>query len=1174
MTTSSSPISTQLCFSGMAGVFPGAPSIEALWQRALHAEVAPLTAMPSRWAIDPAAILSAEPGTANRIYIDRGHCLPLETGGERPDRANWGRQVAITQSVLAGLRAQIASSGAFDGDGIALVLGTSWSDESYFMADTQRLPGRPWFDPGAQVELLARGLGLRGPALAVDTACSSFAYALDTARALLETGQARAAIVAGVNAFLPPSIYLGFSQLRALAPGGALLAFGADAAGIVPGEAVAAFLLEPLDDASRAGRRPLGLLRGIGLSSDGAEGSVFAPGKAGQLASYHRAYREIDPSTIDYVEGHGTGTALGDATEIASLDKFFRDHVPSDKRLPIGSIKTLIGHPLAAAGGASLGKLLMMLRHRTLTPHVKVKPNPRIEQSCLVLDSASRVLPASDRPMRVGLSSFGFGGANAHVVLEAPPETPPSTARPRRSAPPAPAAELAIVALDGWFGAGSLDLTAAPAASRAASATVFPFDRFAISPGATTAQAPAPEGQFLHGELTIDIAGYRMGPRPLRHVDPFKLLVSHRVATMLKRLPKAARSADTAIIVCANMGGERFFDAYRKVVGFFAGGAASPDIVVEDVATMLPTMLSGYPASFVDLRGFHETVSGGSGTFVTTLLGAAGWLGSRYRTLIVGGGHYLSSPADVEAVAAAGYQHGEGVGLLALKTVADARADGDRILGTLRCVPRTGQIDSLADARRASGARGDAETVEVCELAPASNAALGRAQAVTGFLREASGIESVLAAVFGPARRTAIEVRRDNQAMCWMFVETIEPVAVAADPSPKVPLTIAFSRPQAPAVAAPTAIAPVAATAVPAAPRAEPPAAVEVLPRGTRPAAPAMDLPMADTYEEISRTLSTSLGSRARVFEMFMEGRRVAEPPRSLEDRLAALRNDPQNRVITNPRYEGNAARATMVIDETHPYFFDHPLDHIPGILLIEGALQLVEIASSDPNVFVNGVRVRFKRYAEKAPPITIEAVPGEGEAHWEVAMEQQGHIACECSVSVARVPARDPRDRAAGDHAALPTKSLLHKARQENVLVGALEENAAGLRVQTLPIPADHCFTDGHPERLSMLYFLEVGRQCLMLVAHTRLGVPLGLPMSLVSLEFNLNAPIPRGTPLVLLPQAHSEPWNGIIQTSRFEMQLRRATDADHDASLGTVAIVAQVIDKSLYSKQRKSAG
>jgi beta-ketoacyl synthase-like protein/A-factor biosynthesis hotdog protein len=1143
---------TTLCFSGMSGVFPGAPSIEALWQRVVTAEVAPLTAMPPRWGIDPAAIVAAEPGTANRIYIDRGHCLPVDAGAD-PVRAAWGRQVAITRSVLSDLLAQAAPAGAaFDGDGVALVLGTSWSDESYFLADTGRHGDRPWFDPGEQVEVLARGFGLRGPALAVDTACSSFAYALDTARAVIESGQARAAIVAGVNAFLPPSIFLGFSQLRALAAVGALRAFGADATGIVPAEAVAAFVVERIDDAARAGRRPLAVLRGLGLSSDGAEGSVFAPGRAGQLASYGRAYRDVDPATIDYVEGHGTGTVLGDATEIESLDRFFRDHVPGGQRLALGSIKALIGHSLAAAGSASLAKLVMMLRHRTLPPHIAVQPNPRIEQSCLVLDRAARVLPPREQPMRVGLSSFGFGGANAHVVLEAPPGAPPSTARAPRSEAATTATELAIVAIDGWFGtagAASVGSAAAPAAPAA-----FPVDRFAAS-----GPLPAPDGAFLRGELTIDIAGYRMGPRPLRHVDPFKLLVSHRVSTMLKRLPGAARSADTAIVMCANMGGERFSDAYRKVVGHFADGAGSPDIVVEDVATMLPTMVSGYPASFVDLRGFHETISGGAGAFITALHAAAGWLGSRYRTLIVGAGHYLSSPADVQAVAGAHARHGEGVGLLALKTVEHARADGDRILATLRCIAHGAQVSSLAQARLASGAPGTGDAVEVCELAPASDAALGRSQLATGFLREASGIESVLAAVIGPPRRTAIEVRRDHRAVSWLFIETTEAVALPADPAPKLPLAIAFSK--------------TAAPALPAAPRIEAPAVAEVLPRVAH--------SISDSYEEIGRTLAHGLTARARALELLMAGRRAAATPAapaSIAERLATLRKDPRNRVISDLQRTDNAARATMIIDEQHPYFFDHPLDHVPGILLIEGALQLVEVASSDPDVFVDGVRVRFKRYAEKAPPIALQAVPDAGEQRWTVTMEQLGQIACECQVSVARLPARDVWDRAVAAGAALPTQSLLHKSREENVLVGALEDHPDGLRARTLPIPAGHCFSDGHPDRLSMLYFLEVGRQCLMLVAHTRLGVPLGLPMSLVSLEFHLDAPIPRHAPLVLVPQAHAEPWNGIIQTSRFEMQLHRArSDGDGvgapGAALGRVAIVAQVIDKQLYHRQRRSA-
>jgi len=236
--------------------------------------------------------------------------------------------------------------------------------------------------------------------------------------------------------------------------------------------------------------------------------------------------------------------------------------------------------------------------------------------------------------------------------------------------------------------------------------------------------------------------------------------------------------------------------------------------------------------------------------------------------------------------------------------------------------------------------------------------------------------------------------------------------------------------------------------------------------------------------------------------------------------------------------------------------------------------LQLVELAAADPDAFVSAIGVSFRRYTENGPPIAIEVAPAAEGGRWKATVEQAGHRACECSLSVARAPAAGRREAAIAA-AAPPPRALLHKSREENVLIGALEEHAGALRARTRPIPPGHCFADGHPHRLSMLYFLEIARQCLMLVAHTRLGVPLGLPMSLVSLQFSLHAPIPRGTPLVLVPETQADPWNGVIQTARVGMTLRRLDEAGAPGEpLGTVAIVAQVIDKHLYTQQRHLAG
>ena len=172
-----------LCFTAMAGVFSGAGSVDALWQRVVHAQVAPLTDMSSRWGIDRDKIFSSVIGERNRVYLDRAYCL--SDADDRGSMSPWGRQISITRTVLEQLAGEAERTGiAMERTDTALVLATSWSDESYFMADASGSCRRSgWFDPAAQTRELADALSLGGPALAVDTACSSFAYALDTATA-------------------------------------------------------------------------------------------------------------------------------------------------------------------------------------------------------------------------------------------------------------------------------------------------------------------------------------------------------------------------------------------------------------------------------------------------------------------------------------------------------------------------------------------------------------------------------------------------------------------------------------------------------------------------------------------------------------------------------------------------------------------------------------------------------------------------------------------------------------------------------------------------------------------------------------------------------------------------------------------------------------------------------
>lgn len=1281
-----------LCFSAMAGIFPGAASVDELWQRILHAEVAPLCDMPARWGIAREAIYAEQAGQPNRIYFDQGYCLPEQA--EPGCRFPWGHQLASTRQVLQQLVRQASADGArFEASETALVMGTSWSDESYFLADalaheppasgspadspvSGSMAGgpalRPGLDPDQQARQLADALGLGGPVLAVDTACSSFAYALELATGLLRSGQARKVIVAGVNAFLPPSLYLGFSQIRALAADGRLRALGQEAAGIALGECVAAFLLEAQLDAEQEGRQPLAALRGLGLSSDGAEGSVFAPGKQAQMAAYARAWHGLDPGSVDYVEAHGTGTPVGDGTELDSLDQFFRAHREDGPRVPVGSVKALIGHTLAAAGAAALVKALLMLRHRTLPPHIAVTPHARLQDSCLELPQQATPFPARERALRIGISSFGFGGANAHIVVEEARPLPPcvAPANSGRDTSPAgatfaPAAaalsgitlpargaaiqlDLAVIDLDAAFGDAPSAAAWQEQLARA-DRTQAPFPR--RWQGSHNGQAGNPAhggltGRFLRGEINIDIAGYRMGPRPLAHVDPFKMLVTHRANTMLRRQPELIGSMDTAFVMCANMGGERFFDAYRKIRRYYSaghhagpagsiqdggahdapgGGAAPVNIVVDDVPTMLPTMLSGYPAQILNLRAFHQTLSGSAGIFWQALLTSPVWLQQRCRTLVLGAGRYLGSRFDLAQAQACGGVHGEGVGMLALQTALEAEARDSRVLAVIRSVvyafdaanlEQARELAAIGESSRQGGGQSDGNAawqdskLEICELA--AGASYQGGQACSGYLAEACGIESMLAVLMQGAAKNVIEVRRHGKPLFWLFVEQQQPFVASAEAAPRLPFALNFSTAEQAAnangsgqIAAGINAGIPAGVLIPASPATVPPFPARDQPAGApvmfadaaRPAAPAsrVSLPAVDAavqalsteladwatvddgsiasaaFAQLTQTMLTSLRLRSRALDMLHRhgGWQAPAQERDLSAMLRRLRRDVGNLVLKQPSLAEGGLQASMVIDETHPYFFDHPLDHVPGILLLEGALQLTELALAlrgERALFINSISVRFRRYTEKQVPITVLLQAGAHPNEFRVNLTQGGNAVCECVLGAGPMPANS---QAAAAGAALPQghpeMRQLHKAKQENVLVSGLEAHAGGWRVHTVPVAAGHLFDDGDAQHFSLLYFLETARQCLMLVAHTRLGIPTGVPMNLVELRFALAAPIPRHQPLHIVPEFRDEAWQGLVQTGRVGMTLHSLA-----GPIGNASIVSQVVDKELYALQR----
>ncbi|MEU9691967.1 SDR family NAD(P)-dependent oxidoreductase [Amycolatopsis japonica] len=284
-----------------------------------------------------------------------------------------------------------------------------------------------WSATGAATSIAANRLSylfdLRGPSLTLDTACSSSLVAVHQAVQSLRRGECGTALVTGVNLLLSPAVTASFERAGVLAPDGHCKPFDAAADGIARGEGCGVIVLRPLKAARRAGDRVLAVIRGSAVNSDGRSNGLVAPSPGAQADLLRDAYAAagVEPSSVDYVEAHGTGTEVGDPIEAGALGEVLGTGREPGRPLLIGSVKGNLGHLEGAAGMAGLIKVVLAMVHRRLppTPHHH-EPSPHIDFAGLrlrVVDTGTDWPRYSD-VVRAGVSAFGFGGTNAHVVLE------------------------------------------------------------------------------------------------------------------------------------------------------------------------------------------------------------------------------------------------------------------------------------------------------------------------------------------------------------------------------------------------------------------------------------------------------------------------------------------------------------------------------------------------------------------------------------------------------------------------------------------------------------------------------------------------------------------------------------------------------------------------------------
>jgi acyl transferase domain-containing protein/surfactin synthase thioesterase subunit/acyl carrier protein/short-subunit dehydrogenase len=429
---SSARAARDIAVIALAGRFPGADSPAALWDivKDGRCQVADATAELSRRGIasnghDHARFAAMLDGVEEfdplpfkiapreARLLDPQHRLVLETVWELFERAGRGG------------RAVPRNTGVF--------VGVMNDDYRWEAARAQLSLG---VGSGTSPAILANRISytfdLNGPSMPVETACSSSLVALHLACESLRRGEAKLAIAGGVNVLLSAHWFDEFAAFGMLSPTGRCHAFGANADGYVRGEGVAAVLLKPLQDAQRDGDTIHAVITGSASNHNGRTNGISAPNPASQSEVILSALRaaDITPAGISYVEAHGTGTSLGDPVEIEGLMRAYGSHRDHPTSVAIGSVKENIGHLEAAAGIAGLTKVVLCIRHRTLPPSLAAqRPNPLIPFEKGAFRTPAVPEPwEGPRPLRAGLSSFGFGGANAHVIVqEPPPDTAPPT---------------------------------------------------------------------------------------------------------------------------------------------------------------------------------------------------------------------------------------------------------------------------------------------------------------------------------------------------------------------------------------------------------------------------------------------------------------------------------------------------------------------------------------------------------------------------------------------------------------------------------------------------------------------------------------------------------------------------------------------------------------------------
>lgn len=438
---------------GMACRFAGAPDLESYWRLIRDGREGTTEVPPDRWPIDEFYDPEGGPGksvTRRGAFVEGIDLFEPTFFGVTPrEAARMDPQQRLLLEIAwetlenAGCPAdQMAgtATGVYVGVGGTDYMKIPVREPDYFqLIDAHVGTGNALSIASNRVSY---SLDLRGPSLSVDTACSSGSLAVHLAMESLRRGESNAALAGGANLIMAPDVTIAFSNSHMLSPEGRCRSYDANASGYVRGEGCAFVLLKRLEDAQRDGDDIRGVLLGTAVNQDGRTPGIAAPSVLQQQACLRAALADADlsPEDIDYVEGHGTGTPLGDPIELQALAHVFPKQGEDDRPLWVTSVKGNIGHTETVSGVAGLIKTVLLMEHQTvppqpflekLNPHVQIGKS-RVEPLTEQKDWPSRLADGGRRRV-AGVSSFGFGGTNTHLVVAEPPLRAKPKPRPERT---------------------------------------------------------------------------------------------------------------------------------------------------------------------------------------------------------------------------------------------------------------------------------------------------------------------------------------------------------------------------------------------------------------------------------------------------------------------------------------------------------------------------------------------------------------------------------------------------------------------------------------------------------------------------------------------------------------------------------------------------------------------